>query len=58
MAGKPNVIVHFDQDLLDLSPFEGIPLVGPAAFLARLCESIADNAHSRPNSFSTARSAS
>lgn len=36
VAGKADVIVSGDQDLLILSPFEGIAIVGPAAFLAML----------------------
>jgi len=35
-AGKADVIVSGDEDLLVLSPFEGTPIVGPAAFLAVL----------------------
>jgi putative PIN family toxin of toxin-antitoxin system len=35
-AGKADVIVSGDQDLLVLSPFEGIAVVSPAAFLAML----------------------
>lgn len=36
VAGHADVIVSGDDDLLVLSPFEGIPIVGPAAFLAML----------------------
>ena len=36
VAGKADVIVSGDQDLLILSPFAGIPVVAPAAFLAML----------------------
>ena len=36
VAGKADVMVSGDQDLLVLSPFEGIAIVGPAAFLAML----------------------
>jgi putative PIN family toxin of toxin-antitoxin system len=36
VAGKADVIVSGDQDLLVLSPFEGIAIVGPATFLAML----------------------
>ena len=38
LAGKADVIVSGDDDLLVLDPFEGIPIVGPAAFLAMLDE--------------------
>ncbi|MBI4491680.1 MAG: putative toxin-antitoxin system toxin component, PIN family [Chloroflexi bacterium] len=34
--GKADVIVSGDDDLLVLSPFEGIPIFGPAIFLAML----------------------
>jgi putative PIN family toxin of toxin-antitoxin system len=37
VAGKADVIVSGDEDVLVLSPFEGIPIVGPATFRARLC---------------------
>jgi putative PIN family toxin of toxin-antitoxin system len=36
VAGRADVIVSGDDDLLVLSPFEGIPVVGPSAFLAML----------------------
>ena len=36
VAGKADVIVTGDDDLLALHPFEGIPIVGPAEFLAML----------------------
>lgn len=36
VAGGADVIVSGDGDLLVLHPFEGIPIVGPADFLARL----------------------
>lgn len=36
VAGNADVIVSGDEDLLVLSPFEGVPIVGPAAFLAML----------------------
>jgi len=36
VAGQADVIVSGDLDLLVLSPFEGIPIVEPAAFLASL----------------------
>ena len=36
VTGHADVIVTGDQDLLVLSPFEGIPIVGPAEFLAIL----------------------
>ncbi|MFL6200075.1 MAG: putative toxin-antitoxin system toxin component, PIN family [Thermoanaerobaculia bacterium] len=36
VAGGAAIIVSGDEDLLVLHPFEGIPIVGPAAFLARL----------------------
>lgn len=35
-AGGADVIVSGDEDLLVLHPFEGIPIVSPAAFLAML----------------------
>jgi len=36
VAGQADVIVSGDDDLLALHPFEGIPIVGPAEFLALL----------------------
>lgn len=36
VAAGADIIVSGDDDLLVLAPFEGIPIVGPAAFLARL----------------------
>ena len=33
--GRADVLVSGDKDLLDLSPFRGIPIVTPAAYLAR-----------------------
>jgi putative PIN family toxin of toxin-antitoxin system len=36
VAGKADVIVSGDQDLLVLHPFAGIPIVPPAAFLQML----------------------
>jgi predicted nucleic acid-binding protein len=36
VAGRADVIVSGDEDLLVLNPFEGIPIVGPAEFLAML----------------------
>lgn len=36
VAGGADVIVSGDEDLLVLNPFEGIPIVGPAEFLAML----------------------
>jgi putative PIN family toxin of toxin-antitoxin system len=36
VAAKADFIVSGDEDLLVLHPFEGIPIVGPADFLARL----------------------
>jgi putative PIN family toxin of toxin-antitoxin system len=36
VAGKADVIVSGDQDLLVLHPFAGIPIVSPAAFLQML----------------------
>lgn len=36
IAGGADIIVSGDKDLLVLSPFEGILIVGPAEFLARL----------------------
>ena len=36
VAGKADVIVSGDDDLLVLNPFQGIPIIGPAAFLSML----------------------
>jgi uncharacterized protein len=36
LDGKADIIVTGDDDLLVLHPFQGIPIVGPAEFLARL----------------------
>jgi putative PIN family toxin of toxin-antitoxin system len=36
VAGKADVIVSGDQDLLTLHPFAGIPILPPAAFLQML----------------------
>ena len=36
VAGRADAIVSTDEDLIVLSPFEGIPVLGPAEFLARL----------------------
>ena len=36
VAGKADVIVSGDQDLLTLHPYAGIPIVGPSAFLRML----------------------
>lgn len=36
VAGQADAIVSGDLDLLVLSPFEGIPILEPAAFLSRL----------------------
>jgi putative PIN family toxin of toxin-antitoxin system len=36
VAGKADVIVSGDEDLLVLNPFAGIPVVTPADFLSRL----------------------
>ena len=36
VAGQVDVIVSGDKDLLTLSPFKGIPVLTPAAFLRRL----------------------
>ena len=36
VAGQVDAIVSGDEDLLALSPFEGIPVLSPAAFLRRL----------------------
>jgi putative PIN family toxin of toxin-antitoxin system len=33
IAGQADVLVSGDADLLALSPFEGLPLLSPAAFL-------------------------
>jgi putative PIN family toxin of toxin-antitoxin system len=41
-AGEADVIVSADQDLLVLSPFEGIPIVGPAEFLSLLADPAAE----------------
>ena len=38
VAGRADVIVSGDDDLLVLSPFEGIPIVIPSVFLAMLDE--------------------
>jgi predicted nucleic acid-binding protein len=38
LAGGAAVIVIGDDDLLVLSPFEQIPIVGPARFLALIEE--------------------
>ncbi len=36
LAGKADCLVSGDKDLLDLNPFENIPILRPAEFLARL----------------------
>jgi predicted nucleic acid-binding protein len=36
VAGKADVIVSGDEDLLVLHPFSGIPILRPAAFLRML----------------------
>jgi predicted nucleic acid-binding protein len=36
VAGQADFIVTGDDDLLALHPFEGIPTIGPAEFLAAL----------------------
>jgi predicted nucleic acid-binding protein len=36
LAGPAGCIVSGDEDLLVLSPFEGIPVLRPAEFVARL----------------------
>ena len=36
VTGRADAIVSTDEDLIVLSPFEGIPVLGPAEFLARL----------------------
>jgi predicted nucleic acid-binding protein len=36
LAGDADCLVSGDADLLDLTPFEGIPILRPAEFLARL----------------------
>ena len=36
LAGEADCIVSGDADLLEMSPFEGIPILRPAEFLARL----------------------
>lgn len=36
VEGRAEILVTGDQDLLVLSPFQGIPFVTPAEFLARL----------------------
>ena len=38
VSGRAQVIVSGDEDLLTLNPFERIPIVTPARFLARLDE--------------------
>ena len=38
VSGRAQVIVSGDEDLLTLDPFERIPIVTPARFLARLDE--------------------
>jgi len=38
VAGQADVIVTGDEDLIVLHPFEAIPIIGPAAFLARLAD--------------------
>lgn len=38
LAGKADVIVTGDDDLYVLNPFEGIQILGPAAFLNRLAQ--------------------
>ncbi len=41
-AGRADVIVSGDEDLLVLNPFEGIPIVVPADFLAMLEQNLAE----------------
>ena len=36
VSAGADIIISGDEDLLVLNPFEGVPIVGPAAFLARL----------------------
>jgi putative PIN family toxin of toxin-antitoxin system len=36
VAGSANAIVSGDEDFLVLHPFEGVPILSPAAFLGRL----------------------
>lgn len=36
LAGEVDFVVSGDFDLIELSPFEGIPILRPAAFLAEL----------------------
>jgi predicted nucleic acid-binding protein len=36
LSGQADFIVSRDNDLLVLSPFEGIPIIPPALFLAEL----------------------
>jgi putative PIN family toxin of toxin-antitoxin system len=36
LAGQADCIVSGDADLLSLTPFEGVPILRPAEFLARL----------------------
>jgi putative PIN family toxin of toxin-antitoxin system len=36
VAGQADCLVTGDADLLDLTPFEGLPILRPAEFLARL----------------------
>jgi putative PIN family toxin of toxin-antitoxin system len=35
LNGRANLIVTGDADLLELNPFRGIPIIAPAAYLAR-----------------------
>ncbi len=42
--GKADVIVSADDDLLVLDPFEGIPILPPARFLAHLDRSVSGTA--------------
>lgn len=35
LVGRANCLVTGDRDLLEMSPFRGIPIVDPAGFLAR-----------------------
>lgn len=36
LAGSADCVISGDADLLDLTPFEGIPILRPAEFLARV----------------------
>jgi putative PIN family toxin of toxin-antitoxin system len=48
LAGRAHVIVTGDDDLFVLHPFEGIQIIGPAAFLARLRHPEQDHRNETP----------